>query len=442
MEWKSIHPTKIKKHQIMSTEKPVKKDPYAALRFKEFNTFLLLRFAMVFAWSMQFIIIEWQVYSITKDPLSLGIIGLMEVIPAISLALFAGHIVDQKEKKGLLVKCILGFSVISFGLFLLTWPVVIGDISTQTILYSIYFLVFLGGLVRAFLGPTIFSLLSLLVTKKVYTNAATWSSSVWQIASVAGPALAGFSITLIGVHWSMCTVFACSIFALIALSQIKKKPILNPKIGEPVMQSLSEGIKFVFNNKTVLGAITLDMVAVLFGGAIALLPIFAQDILKVGPEGFGFLRAAPAVGAFLTMIITAYVPLSKNAGLKLLSAIFAFGICIIVFGLSTIFWVSLIALFFSGVFDGISVVIRQTILQLKTPDHMRGRVSAVNSMFVGSSNELGAFESGLTARLMGTVTAVVFGGSMTLLVVLTTGIISPTFRKLDLRKDLEEHENG
>jgi MFS family permease len=418
-----------------------KKDPYAALRYKEFNTFLLLRFAMVFAWSMQFIIIEWQVYSITKDPLSLGLIGLMEVIPAFSMALFAGHIVDQKEKKGLLLKCILAFSVISFGLFLLTWPAVIQDYATNTILYSIYFLVFLGGLVRAFLGPTIFSFLSLLVPKKVYPNAATWSSSVWQIASVVGPAVAGFSITLIGVHWSMCSVFICSIFAMLFLSQIEKKPIMNPKIGEPVMQSLTEGIKFVFNNKTVLGAITLDMVAVLFGGAVALLPIFAQDILKVGPEGFGFLRAAPAVGAFITMLITAYVPLSKNAGMKLLSAIFAFGICIIVFGLSTIFWVSLLALFLSGVFDGISVVIRQTILQLKTPDHMRGRVSAVNSMFVGSSNELGAFESGLTAKLMGTVTAVVFGGSMTLFVVLTTGIISPTFRKLDLTKDLEEHEN-
>jgi MFS family permease len=418
-----------------------KKDPYAALRYKEFNTFLLLRFAMVFAWSMQFIVIEWQVYSITKDPLSLGLIGLMEVIPAVSMALFAGHIVDQKEKKGLLLKCILAFSVISFGLFLLTWPAVVQDYVTKTILYSIYFLVFLGGLVRAFLGPTIFSFLSLLVPKKVYPNAATWSSSVWQIASVAGPAVAGFSITLIGVHWSMCSVFICSVFAMLFLSQIKKKPIMNPKIGEPVMQSLSEGIRFVFNNKTVLGAITLDMVAVLFGGAVALLPIFAQDILKVGPEGFGFLRAAPAVGAFITMLITAYVPLSKNAGMKLLSAIFAFGICIIVFGLSTIFWVSLLALFLSGVFDGISVVIRQTILQLKTPDHMRGRVSAVNSMFVGSSNELGAFESGLTAKLMGTVTAVVFGGSMTLFVVLTTGIISPTFRKLDLTKDLEEHEN-
>ncbi|SDX60756.1 MFS transporter [Flavobacterium degerlachei] len=418
-----------------------KKDPYAALRYKEFNTFLLLRFAMVFAWSMQFIVIEWQVYSITKDPLSLGLIGLMEVIPAVSMALFAGHIVDQKEKKGLLLKCILAFSVISFGLFLLTWPAVVQDYATKTILYSIYILVFLGGLVRAFLGPTIFSFLSLLVPKKVYPNAATWSSSVWQIASVAGPAVAGFSITLIGVHWSMCSVFACSIFAMLFLSQIEKKPIMNPKIGEPVMQSLSEGLKFVFNNKTVLGAITLDMVAVLFGGAVALLPIFAQDILKVGPEGFGFLRAAPAVGAFITMLITAYVPVSKNAGMKLLSAIFAFGICIIVFGLSTIFWVSLAALFLSGVFDGISVVIRQTILQLKTPDHMRGRVSAVNSMFVGSSNELGAFESGLTAKLMGTVTAVVFGGSMTLFVVLTTGIISPTFRKLDLTKDLEEHEN-
>lgn len=417
-------------------------DPYAALRYKEFNTFLLLRFAMVFAWSMQFIVIEWQVYSLTKNPLSLGIIGLMEVIPAVAMALFAGHIVDQKEKKGLLFKCILGFSVISFGLFLLTWPPIISGYSTKAILYGIYFMVFLGGIVRSFLGPTIFSLLSLIVPKKVYPNAATWSSSVWQIGSVLGPAVAGFSITLIGVHWSMCSVFACSVFSLIALSQIAEKPILNPKIGEPIMDSLKEGVKFVFNNKTILGALSLDMVAVLFGGAVALLPIFAQDILKVGPEGFGVLRAAPAVGSFLILIVSAYVPMNKNAGMKLLSAIFAFGLCIIVFGLSTIFWLSVLALFFSGVVDGISVVIRQTILQLKTPDHMRGRVSAVNSIFVGSSNELGAFESGLTAKLMGTVTSVVFGGSMTLLIVLGTGIFSPGFRKLDLQKDIEEHEKG
>ena len=418
-----------------------KKDPYAALRYKEFNTFLLLRFAMVFAWSMQFIIIEWQVYSLTKNPLSLGIIGLMEVIPAISMALFAGHIVDQKEKKGLLLKCILAFSVISFGLFLLTWPRMVVGYTTNTILYSIYFLVFLGGLVRSFLGPTIFSLLSLIVPKKVYPNAATWSSSVWQVGAVVGPSVAGFSITWIGVHWSMCFVFGCSLLALITLTQIAAKPILNKKIGEPIMESLKEGVKFVFTNKTIFGALTLDMVAVLFGGAVALLPIFAQDILKVGPEGFGVLRAAPAVGALLTMFISAYVPLYKNAGKKLLIAIFAFGVCIIVFGISTIFWLSVVALFLSGVADGISVVIRQTILQLKTPDQMRGRVAAVNSIFVGSSNELGAFESGMTAKLMGTVTSVVFGGTMTLLIVLFTGAKLPSFRNLDLQKDLDEHEN-
>ena len=417
-----------------------KNDPYAALRYREFNTFLLLRFAMVFAWSMQFIIIEWQVYSLTKNPLSLGIIGLMEIIPAVAMALFAGHIVDQKEKKSLLFKCIVGFSIISIGLFLLTWPPVVSGWKMDTVLYAIYFMVFLGGIVRSFLGPTIFSLLSLIVPKKAYSNAATWSSSVWQVGSVVGPAVAGFSIHWIGVHWSLCIVIAFSIFSIIALTQIESKPILNKKIGEPVKESLKAGVRFVFNNPAILSSLSLDMFAVLFGGAVALLPIFAQDILKVGPEGFGVLRAAPAVGAFITMFVSAYVPMNKNAGMKLLIAIFGFGVCIIVFGLSTLYWLSVVALFFSGIFDGISVVIRQTILQLKTPDDMRGRVSAVNSIFVGSSNELGAFESGVTAKLMGTVTAVVVGGSMTFLTLLVTGFVSPTFRKLDLQKDLEAHE--
>ena len=421
-------------------QKPIKKDPYGALRIKEFNIFLLVRFALVFAWSMQFVIIEWEVYSLTKDPWSLGLIGLMEIIPAVGIALFAGHIVDQNEKRGLLIKCILGFSVISIGLFLLTWPRIVGDWSVNSILYSVYFLVFCGGLVRAFIGPTVFSLIALIVPKKLYPNAATWSSSTWQVASVVGPAVAGVSISWIGVHWSMCLVVAFALIALLNLLRISKKPILNPKIGEPIWASLKEGVKFVFNTKAILGAITLDMIAVLFGGAVALLPIFAQDILEVGAEGFGVLRAAPAVGAFLTMWVTAYIPISKNAGMKLLAAIFGFGICIIVFGLSSVFWVSVVALFFSGVTDGVSMVIRQTILQLKTPDHMRGRVASVNSIFVGSSNELGAFESGLTAKLMGTVTAVVFGGTMTLITVLTTGIVLPSFRKLDLQKDLEEHE--
>ncbi len=417
-----------------------KRDPYAALRFKEFNIFLLLRFILVFGWSMQFIIIEWQVYTLTKDPLSLGIIGLMEIIPAFSMALFAGHIVDQSEKRNLLLKCIGLFSLISFGLFFLTSPSVESDWNTTTTLYTIYAFVFMGGLLRAFFGPTIFSLVALIVPKKIYPNAATWNSSTWQMASVLGPAFAGFTINWIGVHWSLCIVFGLVVLSFILLFGISRKPILNPKIGEPIVQSLKEGVRFVFKTKAILGALSLDMIAVLFGGAVALLPIFAQDILKVGSEGFGLLRAAPAVGAFITMLITAYIPISKNAGLKLLGAIFSFGICIIVFGLSSIFWISVVALFFSGVTDGVSMVIRQTILQLKTPDHMRGRVSSVNSMFVGSSNELGAFESGVTAKLMGTVTAVVFGGTMTLITVITTGIISPTFRKLDLEKDLNAHE--
>jgi len=419
-----------------------KKDPYAALRIKEFNIFLLVRFVLVFGWSMQFIVIEWEVYSLTKDPLSLGIIGLMEIIPALTMALFAGHIVDQSEKRNLLAICIAAFSLISFGLFLLTWPKVVADWSTNTILYSIYALVFFGGFLRSFFGPTIFSLVALIVPKKIYPNAATWNSSTWQMASVLGPATGGLLISDIGVHWTLCFIFGLVLFSLLLLFQVKKKPILNPKIGEPVMQSLKEGVRFVFKTKAILGALTLDMIAVLFGGAVALLPIFAQDILKVGSEGFGVLRAAPAVGAFLTMLITAYLPISKNAGMKLLGAVFGFGTCIIVFGLSSVFGVSVVALFFSGVTDGVSMVIRQTILQLKTPDHMRGRVASVNSMFVGSSNELGAFESGLTAKLMGTVTAVVFGGTMTLITVLTTGMASPSFRKLDLTKDLEDHENN
>ena len=417
-----------------------KRDPYAALRIKEFNIFLALRFVLVFAWSMQFIVVEWQVYSLTKDPLSLGLIGLMEIIPALGMALFAGHIVDQKEKRNIFLKIISLFSLISLGLFFIsgdsiTW-------STNTILYAIYAFVFFGGLLRSFFGPTIFSLIALIVPKKVYPNAATWSSSTWQMASILGPAVGGFTINWIGIHWSLCIVFILVMVALILGTLISKKPVLNPKIGEPVLESLKEGVRFVFSTKAILGALSLDMIAVLFGGAVALLPVFAQDILKVGSEGFGILRAAPAVGAFLTMLITAYIPISRKAGLKLLVAVFGFGISIIVFGLSTIFWVSVVALFFSGVTDGVSMVIRQTILQLKTPDHMRGRVASVNTMFVGSSNELGAFESGLTAKLMGTVTAVVFGGSMTILTVLTTGIISPSFRKLDLESDLEAHEKS
>ncbi len=415
-----------------------KLDPYAALRFREFNIFLVIRFILVFGWSMQFIIVEWEVYSLTKDPLSLGLIGLIEVIPAISMALFAGHIVDQREKKRLFVYCVTAFFIVAVGYYFITSPYVYDNYENAQILIGIYILVFLGGFIRAFIGPTIFSLVALIVPKKVYPNAATWSSSTWQLAIVLGPAFAGFCIAWIGVHNSMGIVLATIIVGLLLIGFIKKKPVLNPKIGEPIFQSLKAGLNFVYKTKSILVALSLDMVAVLFGGAIALLPIYAQDILDVGSEGFGILRAAPAVGSVLMMVASAHIPLTKNAGKKLLFAIFCFGLSIILFGVSDIFWLSVFALFMYGLTDGVSMIIRQTILQLKTPDEFRGRVASVNSIFVGSSNELGAFESGVTAKLMGTVPAVVFGGVMTILTVGITSVKFPNFRKLDLTKDMNE----
>jgi len=413
-------------------------DPYAALRFKEFNFFLLIRFLLVLGWSMQFIIIEWEVYNLTKDPLSLGLIGLVEIVPAISMALFAGHIVDQKEKKKLFVYAIIAFLIVSIAFYLITSNYVYINYTSKQILFGIYILVFLGGFIRAFFGPIIFSLLALIVSKKSYPNAASWSSSTWQLASVLGPAIAGFSIASIGVHYSMCFVLFSVLIALILTLFIKKKPILNPNIGEPIIDSLKAGLSFVFKTKEILIAITLDMVAVLFGGAIALLPIYAQEILNVGSQGFGILRSAPAVGALIIMFSSAYIPVTVNAGKKLLISIFCFGASIIVFGISSMFYLSLFALFIYGLTDGISMIIRQTILQLKTPDEVRGRVASVNSIFIGSSNELGAFESGMTAKIMGTVPAVVFGGIMTILSVGFTNFKFPDFKNLDLSSDIKK----
>lgn len=414
-----------------------KKDPFSALRIPEFRWFILMRLAIVLAWSMQFVLIEWEVYRITKDPWSLGLIGLMEVIPAIVMALFAGHIVDQSEKRNMLLKCFAGTATISILFCYLVHPETVKFIGKQPFLYAIYALVFLGGIIRAFIIPSVFSLLGLIVPKTQFTNAATWSSSSWQVSAVIGPALAGFLIGGISVFNAMIFITISVFLGILMLLQISKKPILNKKIGEPIFESLKAGIRFVFQNKIILSALSLDMFAVLFGGAVALLPIFAQDILQVGSEGFGILRAAPAIGGLLTMLASTMFSIEKNTGKKLLLAVFGFGICIIVFGLSQNFWISVIALFLSGVTDGFSVVIRSTILQIYTPDDMRGRVSSVNSIFVGSSNELGAFESGLTSKLFGVVNAVVFGGMMTLGIVGVTAIASPKFRELNIENDLE-----
>ena len=418
-----------------------KNDPYAALRIKEFNIFLILRFALVLAWSMQFVVIEWQVYALTEDPLALGIIGLCEFLPAFFLAPFAGHIVDKKEKRNLFRNCIALFSLISFGIFWLTSETIESSWETNVILYGIYSLVFFGGVLRAFFGPTIFSLIALLVPKKIYPNAATWSSSTWKGANVFGALCAGFLIAWIGVHITLGIIFMLVILAFLLVLQIDRKPIINKGNNESVKDSLKAGIQFVFTDKVILGALTLDMIAVLFGGAVAIFAVFAKDILDAGPKGFGLLNAALSSGSIITMLATTYLPITKNTGKKLLTSVFGFGVFMIIFGASKLLWLSILALFFSGVFDGISMVVRQTILQLKTPDDMRGRVGAVNSMFVGSSNELGALESGIAARIFGAPLAVMLGGTVTLIIVAIIGAKNKPLRELDLTKDIEEHEN-
>jgi len=417
-----------------------KNDPYAALRIREFNIFLLLRFALVFGWSMQFVVIEWQVYTLTNDKLSLGIIGACEFIPAFFMAPFAGHIVDRKEKRNLFALMIALFSLISFGLFWLTSQTIETSWQTNSIVLGIYGLVFFGGILRAFFGPTIFSLIALLVPKPIYPNAATWSSSTWKGASVTGALIGGFLIAWIGVHQTLGIIFLLVLIALALVFLIKKKPILNTKIGESVKESLKVGLRFVFNDKVILGALTLDMIAVLFGGAVAIFAVFAKDILDAGPKGFGILNASLSLGSILTMLATTYLPITKNTGKKLLISVFGFGLAMIVFGASKLFWLSVIALFIAGVFDGVSMVIRQTILQLKTPDDMRGRVGAVNSMFVGSSNELGALESGIAAKIFGAPLAVVLGGCVTLITVTTIGFKNKALRELDLTEDIKASE--
>lgn len=410
-------------------------DPYVSLRSIEFRRYLITRFAIVFALNMQSTIIGWKVYELTKDPLSLGLVGLAELIPALSLALFAGNIVDKKEKRGMLLKCITGYLLCGLSFLSFTSNYSLRHLGAHPVVLIMYATAFAGGIIRAFSSPSTFSLLSLIVSRKLYANATTWSSAAWQTGAVLGPLTGGLLYAWTGATGTFAVVILFQIMAGVAIYGIAPKPVFYEEKGQPALQRLGEGVRFVFRTKEILAALSLDMFAVLFGGAVALLPIYADEILKVGAEGLGALRAMPAIGSCITLLLLAHVPLKKKPGIKLLGAVFCFGITILVFGLSTNFVLSLVALFMSGIFDGVSVMIRNIILQIMTPDEMRGRVSAVHTMFVGSSNEFGAFESGVTAKWMGTVTAVLFGGCMTLIVVTATYLVSPALRKLHLTAD-------
>ncbi|PSR55038.1 MFS transporter [Adhaeribacter arboris] len=409
----------------------VKHDPYAVLKIPEFRLFVLARLSLTLALQIQSVIVGWQIYDLTQDPLALGLIGLAEAIPSIIVALYAGHVADSTSRKKIIITCVLVLLVCSSALLVYSFNIHQSMAVLGTI--PIYSVIFLSGIARGFFGPATFSFMpQLLPDKTWYINAVSWSSTTWQGASVAGPAIGGLLYGFFGVQASYSADVGLTLMALLFFFLIAAKPLPENTQRLPIKESLLSGIRFVFNNQVILSAISLDLFAVLFGGAVALLPIFASEILHTGPQGLGFLRAAPALGSVAMAVYITHHPIKIDAGKKMLLCVAGFGVCMILFGLSTNFYFSLLLLGLSGVFDSISVIIRSTLMQTLTPEHMKGRVSSVNNIFVGSSNEIGSFESGAVAKLMGVVSSVVFGGCMTLLVVGITAFKADKLRKLNL----------
>ncbi len=403
----------------------------APLYEKEYRFFISARFFYIMALRMVATAVAYQLFQLTRSSFSIGLVGLSEFVPVFSLALYAGHVIDKSDKRTLLLKGILSYSLCVAALIVVTAPVVEKRLSLTLLEFSFYFIIFFTGIIRAFAGPTSSAIIAQLVPRTILPYAVNISSTTWLAASILGHASAGFFIAWFGVHVTFIIILACVLIAAFIISLIGKKPVQHTNATIRAWESVKEGLRYVIRQKVLLGAISLDLFAVLFGGAVALIPEFAERILKVGPIGFGWLNAAVDIGSVMMIIFITLFPLRQNQGTLLLLSVAGFGLCIIVFGLSDIFWMSFAALVFGGMLDGISVVIRSTILQLTTPDEMRGRVSAVNSMFVNSSNELGQFESGFTARAFGTVPAVIFGGCMTMLVVIITWLKAPGLRKFE-----------
>jgi MFS family permease len=416
----------------MSAEQIVqKKDPFGALKISEFRNLMIGRFLFIMGLRMMGTLVGWWIYELTNEPFAIGLIGLAEVIPAVSLALYAGHVIDISEKRKLLLKGVALYWICAIALLVLSSKIGTGAFNNLQIAIGIYFVIFCTGIIRSFTGPSFGTLVGEIMPKDLLQNATTWSQGIWLSASVLGHAMVGFFIAGFGNTGSLWIVLGMVTIGFVFISKIKPKPPHKQEVEQKTLESVKEGIRFVVQTKEVLGALSLDLFAVLFGGAVAMIPVFARDILKVGPIGFGWLNAAADIGAILIIFIITIFPVHQQQGKKLLLAVAGFGVCLIVFALSTTFWISFAALLLSGILDGFSMIVRGTIVQLKTPNHMRGRVMSVNSMFINSSNELGQFESGLAARAMGVVPSVVFGGIMTLIVVTTTWFKAPSLRKME-----------
>ena len=403
------------------------RDPYAALRIPEFRLYISGRFCVTLAIQIQSVVVAWQVYELTKDPLSLGLIGLAEAIPSIGVSLYAGHVADVVQRKKIILFCISTLLFCSSALLLFTFQPS-GFFSTYGV-FPIYAVIFVSGVARGFLSPALFSFMPQLVPRELYSNAVTWTSTLWETATIAGLALGGV-LYIFGITAAYTVDVLLTLSGLLLVAGVGNKALPSLTSEEGVAEKIKSGLRFVFRNKIILSAISLDLFAVLFGGAVALLPIFADKILHVGTIGLGILRAAPSIGALMMAFYITHYPLLKNTGKILLYCVAGFGVCMIFFALSTNFWLSLFILIISGGFDCISVIIRGTLLQTLTPENMKGRVSAVNHIFVGSSNEIGMFESGVAAKIMGTVPSVIFGGCMTILVVGITGWASKSLRRL------------
>lgn len=408
-----------------------KYDAFTAVRISEYRYFLSGRLLYIMGLRMLGTVVGWWIYKLTNDPFAIGIVGLCEVIPALSLALYAGHVIDISEKRKLLRTGVAMYLFTALLMVGLSAGFTFENFGKAFLIAGIYGVIFLTGIIRAFTGPVFGTLIPAIVPKEHIQNAITWNQGTWLTASVAGHAIGGLLIAMIGIQGTFITVALLVAVSYFLLSSIKPRQALVSGSEKRTFASITEGLKFVFRTKELLGALSLDLFAVLFGGAVAMVPVFASDILKVGPEGFGVLNAATDIGAIIIVIILTFFPVAGKQGKLLMLAVAGFGVCIIVFAVSKWFWISFIALMIAGMLDGISVVIRGTILQLKTPEHMRGRVMSVNSMFINSSNELGQFESGLAARLMGVVPSVIFGGCMTILVVIITWFKAPGLRKME-----------
>jgi len=409
----------------------IKYNPFASVSITEYRNLLMGRFSFTLAIRMLTTVMGWWIYNLTNDPFAIGLIGLSEVIPAVSLALYAGHVIDLSEKRKLLLTCVSLYALAAAIFFFLSTSYTSQYLSTHNIAACIYVVIFCTGVVRSFGGPTFTVLVANIVPRDLLQNATTWNQGAYMAASVMGHAIGGFLIAGFGITGTLAVIFFMLVVSFLSLTRLHKKPPLNERTEKRTWDSVKEGLAFVYKTKELLGAISLDLFAVLFGGAVAMVPVYARDILRVGPQGFGFLNGASDMGAIVIVILITLFPLQRKQGYKLMYAVAGFGICIVIFALSKWFWLSFFALMISGMLDGISVVVRGTISQLKTPDNMRGRVLSVNSMFVNSSNELGQFESGVTAKLMGVVPSVVFGGCMTLLVVIVTWFKAPSLRKME-----------